>query len=99
MQRWCILHLTLAYGARSSCAVRRANISCRPGIQTPGYLRHGPLVYRVSAERIGFYDYHRSATNPRQLVTVAIADHLRASGNFADVTVYDGRLHADYVIT
>jgi ABC-type uncharacterized transport system auxiliary subunit len=56
-------------------------------------------VYRASAEQIGFYDYHRWATDPRQFVTVAIADRLRASGNFADVTVYDGRSHADYVIT
>jgi ABC-type uncharacterized transport system auxiliary subunit len=28
-----------------------------------------------------------------------IADRLRASGNFADVTVYDGRSHTDYIIT
>jgi ABC-type uncharacterized transport system auxiliary subunit len=56
-------------------------------------------VYRASAEQIGFYDYHRWATDPRQFVTVAIADRLRASGNFADVTVYDGRSHADYIIT
>ena len=66
--------------------------------RSPGYLRQGPLVYRASAEQIGFYDYHRWATDPRQFVTVAIADRLRASGNFADVTVYDGRSHADYII-
>jgi len=56
-------------------------------------------VYRVSAEQIGFYDYHRWAADPRQFVTTAIADRLRASGNFADVTVYDGRSHSDYIIT
>jgi ABC-type uncharacterized transport system auxiliary subunit len=67
--------------------------------RSPGYLRQGPLVYRASAEQIGFYDYHRWATDPRQFVTAAIADRLRASGNFADVTVYDGRSHADYIIT
>ena len=67
--------------------------------RSPGYLRQGPLVYRASAEQIGFYDYHRWATDPRQFVTVAIADRLRASGNFADVTVYDGRSHANYIIT
>ena len=67
--------------------------------RSPGYLRQGPLVYRASPEQIGFYDYHRWATDPRQFVTVAIADRLRASGNFADVTVYDGRSHADYIIT
>ena len=67
--------------------------------RSPGYLRQGPLLYRASAEQIGLYDYHRWATDPRQFVTVAIADRLRASGNFADVTVYDGRSHADYIIT
>jgi len=56
-------------------------------------------VYRTSPEQIGFYDYHRWATDPRDFVTSAIADRLRASGNFADVTVYDGRSHADYIIT
>ena len=67
--------------------------------RSPGYLRQGPLVYRASAEQIGFYDYHRWATDPRQFVTVAIANRLRASGNFADVTMYDGRSHVDYIIT
>jgi ABC-type uncharacterized transport system auxiliary subunit len=56
-------------------------------------------VYRVSAEQIGFYDYHRWAADPRQFVTTAIADRLRATGTFADVTVYDERSHADYIIT
>jgi ABC-type uncharacterized transport system auxiliary subunit len=67
--------------------------------RSPGYLRQGPLVYRASAEQIGFYDYHRWAADPRQFVTTAIADRLRATGNFADVTVYDGRSHVDYVVT
>jgi ABC-type uncharacterized transport system auxiliary subunit len=67
--------------------------------RSPGYLRQGPLVYRASAEQVGFYEYHRWATDPRQFVTTTIADRLRASGNFADVTVYDGRSHADYIIT
>lgn len=67
--------------------------------RSPGYLRQGPLVYRLSAEQIGFYDYHRWAADPRQFVTTVIADRLRATGNFADVTVYDGRSHADYIIT
>jgi ABC-type uncharacterized transport system auxiliary subunit len=78
-------------GARASLAVRE--------FKSLGYLRQGPLVYRSSPEQIGFYDYHRWAADPRQFVTTAIVDRLRASGNFADVTVYDGRSHADYIIT
>jgi ABC-type uncharacterized transport system auxiliary subunit len=67
--------------------------------RSPGYLRQGQLAYRVSAEQIGFYAYHRWAADPRQFVTTAIADRLRATGNYADVTLYDGRSHADYIIT
>jgi len=80
-----------AAGLRASLAIRE--------FRSPVYLRQGPLVYRASAEQIGFYDDHRWATDPRQFVTTAIADRLRASGNFADVSVYDGRSHADFIIT
>ena len=67
--------------------------------RSPGYLRQGPLVYRPSPEQIGFYDYHRWATDPRQFVTAAITDRLRAGGNFTEVMLYDGRSHADYIIS
>ena len=80
-----------AAGVGASVAIRE--------FRSPVYLRQGPLVYRTSPEQIGFYDYHRWAVDPRQFVTTVIADRLRASGNFADVTVYDGRSHADYIIT
>jgi ABC-type uncharacterized transport system auxiliary subunit len=56
-------------------------------------------VYRASPEQIGFYDYHRWAADPRQFVTTVIVERLRASGNLAEVMVYDGRSHADYIIT
>src|SRR5260370_31906123 len=77
--------------ARASVAIRE--------FRSPGYLRQGPLVYRASAEQIGFYYYHHWSTDPRDFVTNAIADRLRASGNFADVTIYDGRSSADYIIS
>ena len=77
--------------ARASVAVRE--------FRSPGYLRQGPIVYRASAEQIGFYDYHRWATDPRDFVTTTIADRLRARGNFGEVKLYDGRSHADYIIS
>src|SRR6267378_736409 len=91
------LHLPPA-PALPTAAQGHASLAIRE-FRSPDYLRQGPLVYRASAEQIGFYDYHRWATDPRQFVTVAIADRLRASGNFADVTMYDGRSHVDYIIT
>jgi ABC-type uncharacterized transport system auxiliary subunit len=67
--------------------------------QSPTYLRQGPIVYRATPEEVGFYEYHRWATDPRTLVTSAIIEHLRASGQFALVSMYDGRPNNDYVFT
>ena len=80
-----------AESVRSSIAVRE--------FQSPGYLRQGPIVYRTTPEEIGFYEYHRWATDPRTLVTGAVIEHLRASGQFAVVSVYDGRPDNDYVFS
>jgi ABC-type uncharacterized transport system auxiliary subunit len=77
--------------ARPSLAVRE--------FRSPGYLRQGAIVYRVSPEQIGFYDYHRWAMDPREFVTNAIVDRLRASGGFASVKLYDGRSNVDYVLS
>jgi len=76
---------------RTSIAVRE--------FQSPGYLRQGPVVYRRTPEEIGFYEYHRWATDPRATVTAAVLDHLRASGRFASVSTYDGRPDHDYVLS
>lgn len=76
---------------RTSIAVRE--------FQSPSYLRQGPIVYRSTPEEIGFYEYHRWATDPRALVTSAVIDHLRASGQFALVSNYDGRPDNDYVFS
>ena len=80
-----------AEGVRISIAVRE--------FQSPGYLRQGPIVYRSTPEEIGFYEYHRWAADPRALVTNAIVDHLRARGQFALVSTYDGRPGHDYVFS
>ena len=37
--------------------------------ETPAYLRQGRIVYRQTPEQIGFYDYHRWASDPGQVVT------------------------------
>jgi len=76
---------------RTSIAVRE--------FQSPGYLRQGPIVYRTTPEEVGFYEYHRWAADPRTLVTGAVIDHLRASGQFSMVSMYDGRPNNDYVFS
>jgi ABC-type uncharacterized transport system auxiliary subunit len=67
--------------------------------RAPDYLREGPIVYMDSPERIGFYEYHRWAVDPRHAVTHALVEHLRASGNFKLVKIYDGRNDVDYVLS
>ncbi|HTS07234.1 MAG TPA: ABC-type transport auxiliary lipoprotein family protein [Candidatus Eisenbacteria bacterium] len=67
--------------------------------RSPVYLRQGAIVYRTSPDQIGFYNYHRWAMDPREFVTNAVADHVRASGNFSQVKVYDGRPGVDYVLS
>jgi ABC-type uncharacterized transport system auxiliary subunit len=65
----------------------------------PTYLRQGAIAYKTSPEQIGFYAYHRWATDPREIVTNAVIDHLRASAAFASVKPYGGRPDASYVIS
>jgi ABC-type uncharacterized transport system auxiliary subunit len=56
-------------------------------------------VYRKTPEQIGFYEYHRWATDPRTLVTSAVIDHLRASGQYSTVSMYNGRADIEYVFS
>lgn len=76
----------------------RASLAIRE-FRSPAYLRQGAIVYKTSPEQIGFYNYHRWAVDPRQFLTSAVADRLRASGNFAQVRMYDGRADIDYVLS
>src|SRR5271169_4567672 len=77
--------------ARASLAIRE--------FRSPMYLRQGAIVYKTSPEQIGFYNYHRWAVDPREFLTNAVAERLRASGNFAQVKLYDGRPDVDYVLS
>ena len=56
-------------------------------------------MYKTSPEQIGFYEYHRWAVDPRDFVTNAVTDRLRASGNFTQVKLYDGHSDIDYVLS
>src|SRR5262249_46390189 len=67
--------------------------------RSPAYLHQGAIVYKTSPEQIGFYDYHRWATDPRDFVTNAMAERLRAGGAFTNVKRYDGRADIDYVLS
>ena len=81
----------LQEGIHTSLAIRE--------FRSPTYLRQGAIVYKTSPEQIGFYDYHRWAVDPREFVTNAVADRLRAGGTFAQVKLYDGRTDVDYILS
>src|SRR4029077_18374975 len=67
--------------------------------RAPAYLRQTAIVYKPSPEQIGFYAYHRWASDPCEFVTNSVMEHLRASGNFAHVKPYDGRPNIEYVLS
>ncbi len=69
---------------------------CR--FETPSYLRQGRIVYRETPEGVGFYDYHRWAADPAEVVTTAMIDALRSSRLFSFVKRYDGRNQQDYLL-
>jgi len=78
-------------GVPASLAIRE--------FRSPTYLRQGAIVYKTSPEQIGFYNYHRWAVDPREFLTNAVADRVRASGNFTQVKLYDGRPDINYVLS
>ena len=78
-------------GVRACLAVRE--------FRSPAYLRKGAIVYKTSPEQIGFYNYQRWAVDPREFLTNAVAERLRADGNFAQVKLYDGHSDIDYVLS
>jgi ABC-type uncharacterized transport system auxiliary subunit len=80
-----------AANAHSILAVRE--------FRTPTYLQQGAIAYKTSPEQIGFYAYDRWATDPRDFVTNAVIERLRASGAFARVQSYDGSRDVDYVLS
>jgi ABC-type uncharacterized transport system auxiliary subunit len=80
-----------AENARVTLAIRE--------FRAPTYLRQGAIVYKTSPEQIGFYAYHRWAMDPRDFVTNAIIERLRASGAFSQVQSYDGSRDVDYVLS
>lgn len=67
--------------------------------RAPTYLWQGAIAYKTSPEQIGFYAYHRWATDPREAVTNAVIERLRASTAFALVKPYDGQPGASYVLS
>lgn len=65
----------------------------------PPYLRQGRIVYRQSAEEIGFYEYRRWAADPAETITAAMINSLRSRQMFSFVKRNDGRNEQNYLMT
>ena len=65
----------------------------------PEYLCEGRIVYRPSAEEVGFYEHHRWAMSPRQAITQTMADALRAQSLFQTVALQERGIEPAYVLT
>jgi uncharacterized lipoprotein YmbA len=68
-------------------------------LSAPAFLRTGAIVYRPSAEQLGFYRYDRWAADPREAITSALIQNLETRGVFESVRLFDGRGTSDYLIT
>jgi len=77
--------------AHTSVAIRE--------FRAPAYLKQGAIVYKPAPEQIGFYAYHRWATDPCQFVTDSIIARLGATGTFSHVKHYDGQPDVDYLVS
>ena len=76
--------------ALKDAARQSATVAVRP-FSTPAYLRQGRIVYRPTPEEVGFYDYHRWASDPGAVVTSGVIDSLRSANLFAVVEPYAGQ--------
>lgn len=65
----------------------------------PPFLRSGPIAYRESAERLGFYPYDRWAVDPRRSATQAMIGDLQATGVFQSVALFDGHSAPECIVT
>jgi ABC-type uncharacterized transport system auxiliary subunit len=66
--------------------------------QCPQYLCEGRIVYRSSPEEIGFYEFHRWAMNPGEMITQFVADSVRSQALFKSVALQEAGIEPAYVL-
>ena len=78
--------------ARSIGTVAVAELGC------PDYLCADRIVYRPTPAEVAFYEYHRWAVSPREMVAHYLADRVRSRSVFASVTGADSHVATDFVL-
>jgi ABC-type uncharacterized transport system auxiliary subunit len=66
--------------------------------QCPQYLCEGRIVYRPTTEEIGFYEFHRWAMNPGEMITQFVADSVRSQALFKSVALQEAGIEPAYVL-
>ena len=95
-------YYTLAVAPTKKPVLNEAHQSATVAVRrfdTPAYLRQGRIVYRETPEEVGFYDYHRWASDPGAVVTTGVIDSLRSASLFSVVEPYAGQEHPDYLLS
>jgi ABC-type uncharacterized transport system auxiliary subunit len=64
----------------------------------PDYLCADRIVYRPTPAEVAFYEYHRWAVSPREMVAHYLADRVRSRSVFASVTGADSHVATDFVL-
>ena len=77
---------------------RHGALAVRPFTCTD-YLCDGRIVYRPSPEEVGFYEYHRWAADPRQMVTRFVVNAVDAKRVFTHVGLDVGGSRPAYVLS
>jgi ABC-type uncharacterized transport system auxiliary subunit len=67
-------------------------------LRCPPYLCDGRVVYREERSRVGFYDYHRWADDPRASLTHLLTDRIGASSLFESVIIAGNTSRAAYLL-
>jgi ABC-type uncharacterized transport system auxiliary subunit len=65
----------------------------------PDYLCEGRIVYRPTPIEVNFYQYHRWAVTPRDMVTDYLAQRVRERSLFTSVSGGASRATTDFVLT
>jgi ABC-type uncharacterized transport system auxiliary subunit len=67
--------------------------------QCADYVCDGRIVYRPTPHEVAYYEYHRWAVSPRQMITQSVARGVRATGQFTSVALRGGNAEAGYLLT
>lgn len=66
--------------------------------QCPHYLCEGRIVYRASMEEVGYYEFHRWAMNPRDMITQFVANSIRSEALFKNVALQQPGAQPEYLL-